>query len=450
MSRGKRAGILLSCVLMIAGCTPAGPIKLVLSDMDLPAEKSPPVVSLPPSSDVLIIGGISSGLKSTATAEFFHVQSESFLPTASLTTRLAGLNAVVLADGTSSVLVTGGSVLKGIYDAGTLTFTGSVKSAASLYDPQTGLFSAAGTMVRPRMLATATRLVDGSVLIAGGLDPLGTPQRWAEIYQPGTGKFTAVHEMHLARAMHSATLLGDGNVLIAGGLVDTLGTSTPTAEIYNPTTQKFTLLASNMVQSSSGHSATLITGCSCARDGQVLLADGAIGASSGGNQFELGNPAASLYNPRTRTFSAAANMPTDARVFHTATLIAGGKVLLAGGLFGDVLVGSGSVTGYTTNKILASAEIYDPVSSTFSCINGVSGFACKSSMKRARGGHVAILLRKGPHRGDVLLAGGLVKGSGDEAVPNRSTELYDPTSGKFVAFANMVEPRAFASAVSLP
>jgi hypothetical protein len=446
MKAVRHLAILLSCVLLAAGCSPISPIKVLLSDKALPAETARPVVHLPTSADVLIVGGITTGLKSTGTAEFYNAYSGKFQDTGSLPTKLAGLQTTAL--GTGTVLAAGGGFLEGSYTNGTLTFMGSVSSAAALYNVQTGLFSAGGTMVKPRTLGTATRLADGSVLIAGGLDPLGTPLRSAEIYQPGTGSFTAVKDMHMPRALHSATLLGNGDVLIAGGIVDTAGTSTATAEIYDPAAQKFLLLNSTMDESVSGESATLISGCKCARDGQVLIVDGVIGVTSNGNQFEIGNPGASLYDPKSRTFSGVTS-PTDSRIFHSATLLPGGKVLVAGGLEGTIYIGPAGITGYATNNILASAEIYDPVSSGFSCINGAVNFKCNAAMVTGRGGHVAALLAKGPNKGKVLLAGGLVD-SGEEGTPDTSAELYDPAAGTFAATTSLKIPRAFANAVVLP
>jgi hypothetical protein len=58
----------------------------------------------------------------------------------------------------------------------------------------------------------------------------------AELYDPGTGTFSDAGSMTTARAGHSATLLLDGRVLIAGGLnmtpttADVLGS----AELYQP------------------------------------------------------------------------------------------------------------------------------------------------------------------------------------------------------------------------
>jgi hypothetical protein len=71
------------------------------------------------------------------------------------------------------------------------------------------------------------------VLIAGGQLPGGNGAAGADLYSPTTGMFYAVPSMTTARHEHTATLLLDGTVLIAGGYsiwpAGTLG-----AEIYKP------------------------------------------------------------------------------------------------------------------------------------------------------------------------------------------------------------------------
>jgi hypothetical protein len=59
-----------------------------------------------------------------------------------------------------------------------------------------------------------------------------------------------------------------------------------------------------------------------------------------------------LYDPVTGTFTAASSLAT-ARVFHTATLLPSGQVLLAGGYN----YGLGELSNSGT---LGSAELYDP------------------------------------------------------------------------------------------
>src|SRR2546425_9110196 len=76
---------------------------------------------------------------------------------------------------------------------------------------------------------TATRLLDGNVLVAGGFTFQRTAS--AEIYDPATGTFSLTGSMAQARASQTATRLLDGKVLVAGGS----GTSAvlASAELYS-------------------------------------------------------------------------------------------------------------------------------------------------------------------------------------------------------------------------
>ena len=92
------------------------------------------------------------------------------------------------------------------------------------------------TMLVERRGHTATRLSNGTVLIAGGENSSG-PLNECEIYDPSSATFSVSGNMGAARADHSATLLADGRVLILGGR-DASG-ALNTTEIFDPTTGAF-------------------------------------------------------------------------------------------------------------------------------------------------------------------------------------------------------------------
>src|SRR5262249_41581838 len=110
----------------------------------------------------------------------------------------------------------------------------------ALAPAQPGTFALTGLMTTPRYDATGTELADGRVLVAGGWCCAGNTgtQASAEIYDPSTGTWSATGSMSTPRAGGaSATRLQNGRVLIAGGANG--GTVVPTAEIYDPSTGMF-------------------------------------------------------------------------------------------------------------------------------------------------------------------------------------------------------------------
>jgi Kelch motif len=101
-----------------------------------------------------------------------------------------------------------------------------------VYNPTTGAFASTGSAFSQE-LAPASRLTDGTVLIAGGQVPGGGGSAAAELYVPASGTFEIVGGMTTGRHSHTATPLPDDTVLITGGFS---GWPDPTssAEVYKP------------------------------------------------------------------------------------------------------------------------------------------------------------------------------------------------------------------------
>ena len=145
----------------------------------------------------------------------------------------------------------------------------SVVASIELYDPASGIFSRLDALDHGQH-TTATKLLDGRVLVVGGTRCLDC----AEVFDPAANAFTATSSLHFGRSAHTATLLADGKVLIVGG-TNHVWETFQSAELYDPQAGTFTLLSATLSDARFGHVAVLLL------DGRVLVAGGSVISSPG-------------------------------------------------------------------------------------------------------------------------------------------------------------------------
>lgn len=302
---------------------------------------------------------------------------------------------------TLSPLAGGKFLAAGGYTAGGPT------DSAYLYDPSTATWGPAASMLIGRSEATAVVLLDGRVLVFGGELVGNVTTAAAEIYDPVANTWTATGGMNQARTRPTATLLGDGKVLVTGGYARTPATVfRNTAELYDPATGIWTLLPLALSTARAQHAAALLPG------GNTLLLAGGVNSSGFVTTAEIyavdgstttvipyggaGNvhQAVSLdddsvlvmsdasttalrFNPGTLTWTPSTM--SAARTLPTMTLLADGRVLVAGG------------------SNLDTAEIYNP---------DVNRWTAAAPMAAVRRAAVAALLGDGR----VLVVGGFDSG----------------------------------------
>ena len=195
-------------------------------------------------------------------------------------------------------------------------------------------------------------------------------------------------------------------IILVWTLAGCAGAATPTdVEPALPQTSSTTSISPSTTTSDSDLSCLspiLRMNTERAAHSATLLPDGKVLIAGGFREegtSEIAIASAELFDPATNTFTPTSDM-NEPRDGHTATLLPNGKVLLAG--------------GWNQQGRTATVELYDPQTGTFEYTG---------SLMAPRQGLTATLL----NNGQVLIAGG------DSArnIPQLIAELYDPATETF-------------------
>ncbi|MGI8686647.1 MAG: SBBP repeat-containing protein, partial [Acidimicrobiales bacterium] len=169
-------------------------------------------------------------------------------------------------------------------------------------------------------------------------------------------------------------------------------------------------------------------------NGKVLLAGGR--AASNGPAMAT----AEIYDPLTNTWSTTGSLATP-RYAHTSTLLADGRVLAAGGFTLGPPVFNATGGFVNAGPVTDTAEVYDPATGTWSAAG---------SLATRRAIHTATLLGNGR----VLVAGGRTctgppPASCDSNFFTGKAELYDPATRAWTATGDLALARHTGDAVLL-
>ena len=227
-------------------------------------------------------------------------------------------------------------------------FHGHLKSA--IYDPATGQFTDAQNMAHGRWYPTVTSLPDGTLMTFSGLDENGNTNSTVEIYTVGSGwspTYGSPFTPPLYPRMH---LIPNGKVFYSG--------STTSSRYFDPVAHTWSAVVANTNYNGTrtyGTSVLLpLTPANNYKPVVMILG----GGNPSTNTTELIDLSAAT--PKW-AFGPSMSQP---RIEMNATILPNGKVLAVGGSLNDE----------DTSTASLNADLYDPVSNTFSSA-GQNAFA---------------------------------------------------------------------------
>jgi len=274
------------------------------------------------------------------------------------------------------LLISGGRSVSGL-------FGNHIYSRTEIFDPITGIWNYNSSVKERSYSVKMVALLNNRVLIGSGKN--------AEVLDVNNQIVSTITDPNCMSTIESglaSVLLPDGRVLLTGSNLQHVGV----AEIYHPDQEEFGCfeIIPGLTSTREGNTFTIVD------DGRVLLA--------GGNGYQFAN--AEWFDPSNNTFQAIENPMMRQRLGHSATLLNNGKILIAG--------------GYDGQHHIASAEIFDPETESFSYT--------QNDMNIARSNAHLMPIESGVRAGKVLVVGGYMA---DSLYGSSEIEVFDPEIESF-------------------
>jgi MYXO-CTERM domain-containing protein len=274
--------------------------------------------ALLPGNRVLVAGGNNdAGDVLTASAEVYDLDTQTWAATDSLATARRSAPSIPLP--VSAALPEGGALVIG----GRAETAVDVTAGCEIYDLAAGTWSAAGNLITARSHHVAVMLADGTVLVAGGENDtidLASAERSSADFSA----WSALPDMPNEHFGASAAIV-DGQVMVAGGLANETDAH-PLSDLFDPVTETWSP-GPQMAASRAFYPMAKLS------DGR-LLAVGGMTAFIGFGAVDA-TAAVDLYDPVAGTWSPTDPLPLP-RFNNTATELKNGLVLLHGGRRGGL------------------------------------------------------------------------------------------------------------------
>ena len=274
-------------------------------------------------------------------------------------------------------------------------------NTVEIFAADTKLCAGTTAMSADRARHAATLLLDGRVVVAGGVTGSNGVYKAiddVEVFDPTDESWSDLPPLPTARDLLTITALADGRVLAVGGRDG--GNTRGDAWLLDAELLSWTEVTPGLTQARFGHTATLLP------DGDVLIAGGRVGADS------ITVAVAERFDLQSSALLSAGTAP-ESRGGHTATSLDDGRVTVAGGL-------SRSVADETL--ALADTNIYDPVANDWDLgpdLNQPRSFSASANI---------------PGEGVLLLGGELNS-------PLATVEIYLPSLDQWQLLPSLLTPR---------